>query len=629
MITITHWIDNSLAEALGWALLHSLWQGGAIALLLAAGLILARSQPPRIRYRLAVAAMVALLAACAGTFAWIYEPQPGLAAGAFEDVTLSFSAMQEALPSAAATAGTEAAADPPTAYFSYFEQHLPLLVNAWLLGVLLLSLRMLGEIAYIQHLRHYRCRKPDGIWLEKLSGLKARMGIRRHVELRETHRIHGPMVAGVFKQVILLPAGLLSGLPPEQVEAVLAHELAHVRRNDYFVNLLLSLAEILLFFNPMAWWIGQKIKAEREHACDDLALEMTGDTLSLVRSLALMEEWRLNGRPFAMAFAGKDGSVLSRIQRLLQREDKRQVGPRAFWSLSVLCVCLALFAFQSQPGKVAPPQSSRQEAAVEEPSPGAPAETEPIGLLPAPKEPAPLPETEPTAQPELPAHPADTIPAGAREIEKEMRRLQEKMRASELEMRKKEQALRSKELQLRKEAQESMQAQRKSLMELEMKMRNKEHEQEMLQNEFELAENELELAQMKLEEQQHALEIQEEAMREAKGAELEQKLKAYQQSQKELMEKERALELRRFEAEKKQRTQNFEKEKAIQEFQNQRFQMEQEIAMKEQDLEFKMMGLHHEMQQMEAERRIVEQEVEARFRELEARMVELMEKEEE
>lgn len=627
MTTITHWIDASLVEALGWALLHSLWQGAAIALLLAAGLILARRQPSRIRYRMALLAMVALLAACAGTFAWIYEPQPGLAAGAFEDVTLSFSAMQEALSSASATASTEAAADPPTAYFLYFEQHLPLLVNAWLLGVLLLSLRMLGEIAYIQHLCHYRCRKPDGIWLEKLSGLKARMGIRRNVELRETHRIHGPMVAGVFKQVILLPAGLLSGLPPGQVEAVLAHELAHVRRNDYLVNLFIALAEILLFFNPMAWWIGKKIKAEREYACDELALEMTGDTLALVRSLALMEEWRLNGTPLAMAFSGKDGSVLSRIQRLLQRDDKRQAGPRAFWSLSVLCVCLALFAFQTQTGNTAEPEG----AVKEQPDPEQPAASVTETAQPALVEEtqAPAAEPEPAARPEPQALRADTIPAGAREIEKEIRQLQEKMRASELEMRKKEQALHSKELQMRKEAQEGMQALRKPLMELEMKMRNKEHEQEMLQNEFELAENELELAQMKLEEQQHALELQEEAMRESRGAELQQKLKAYQQSQKELMEKERALELRRFEAEKKQRMQNFEKEKAIQELQNQRFQLEQEIAMKEQDLEFKMMGLHHEMQQMEAERRIAEQEVEARFRELEAKMVELMEKEEE
>ncbi|MCB0615976.1 MAG: M56 family metallopeptidase, partial [Phaeodactylibacter sp.] len=258
MTTITHWMNTELAEALGWALLHSLWQGAAIALLLAVSLILARGLSSTVRYYMAFSAMLALLLACAGTFAWAYEPQPELATNSTEEVTLFISDTQEALPSGSGPAISEAATDHPTAYLSYFEQHLPLLVTGWLLGILLLSLRMLGEIAYIQHLRHYRCRQVEGIWLEKLFRMKEQMGIRRKVEARETHRIHSPMVVGVFKHVILLPVGLLSGLSPEQVEAVLAHELAHVRRNDYLANLFLSLVEILLFFNPMMWWISKK-----------------------------------------------------------------------------------------------------------------------------------------------------------------------------------------------------------------------------------------------------------------------------------------------------------------------------------------------------------------------------------
>ncbi len=621
MSIITHWIDDNLAEALGWALLHSLWQGAAIALLLAVGLILARGLSAKVRYRIALSGMLVLLLACISTFAWIYEP--GQATN--EEVTLLFSATQEALSSLPASAAGEAARDHPVVYLSYFERHLPLLVTGWLLGVLLLSLRMLGEIAYIQHLKHYRSRRAETIWLERLARIKERMGIRREVELRETHRIHGPMVVGAFRQVILLPAGLLAGLPPEQVEAVLAHELAHVRRNDYLVNLFVSLVEVLLFFNPMMWWISKKIRAEREHACDDLAVEMTGDTLSLVRSLALMEEWRLHGPSPAMAFLGKDGSVLSRIQRLLQRDDKRQVAAKAFWSISTVCICLALLAFQAGAPQPASPNDSPTEA-VNPAESLPPAEGTPAELLPEPEAPVEAGPTLPEPEPE--SAPYDTIPAEARQIEKEVRELQEKMRASELEMRKEEQAIRSKELQLRKEAQEGRQALRRSLMELEIQMRNKENEKEMLENEFAIAEQELELAQMNLEEQQRALELQAEAMEEAEGAERQQKLKAYQQAQKELMEKERALELQRFEAEKKQRMQNFEKEKAIQELQNQRFQLEQEIEMKEQEIEFKMMGLRHEMEQLETDQRIMEQELKAKARELEMRMRRLEEREE-
>jgi len=629
MNTITHWIQSELATALGWALLHSLWQGAAIALILAAGLLLARRQSPKVRYGMSFFAMAALLLACIATFAWVYEPAPEAAApSSTQEATLLFNEAQEALPAGPGPVLAEAATDHPAVYFDYFEQHLPLLVTGWLLGVLLLSLRMLGEIAYIRHLRSYRCRPAEAAWLERLSRMKEQMGIRRQVELLETRRIHSPMVVGVFKQVILLPAGLLSGLSTEQVEAVLAHELAHVRRNDYLANLLLSLVEILLFFNPMMWWISRKIRAEREHACDDLALEMTGDTLALVRSLALLEEWRLSGRPLAMAFTGREGGVLSRIHRLLQRDDKRQVAAKAFWSLSIFCACLALLAFQAGDGQVKPKPSEMpagEPSSIEQAETDQEAEAEIAAEEEFPA--AVLAEAPAGMEPTLAL--SDTIPPDVGEIEKEMQLLSEKMRASEMEMRKKEQALRSKELQLRKEAQQGMQAKQKALMELEMQMRDKEHEREMLENESEMAGQELELARMELEEKQHALNLQEEQLEQAHGQELQQKLKAFQESQRQLMEKERALELRAFEMEKKQRQQSFEKDKAIQELESRRFQLEQEVQVQEQDLEFKMMQLRHEMQQMEADRRIKEQEIEARQRELEMKLEKLMEREDE
>lgn len=616
MNTITHWIDTDLAEVLGWTLLHSLWQGAAIALLLALGLTLAHSRPPAARYRLAYGAMLALLMACVATFSWLYSPSTLGASTAHEEVTLLYTDAQEAPSAGAVTATTEAVPDHPTAYRQYFEQHLPLLVTGWLLGVLLLSLRMLGEMAYIQHLKHYRCRGPKGIWPDKLSQLKEQMGIRRNVELRETHRIHSPMVVGVFKQVILLPAGLLSGLTPGQVEAILAHELAHVRRNDYLANLFISMIETLLFFNPMMWWISNKIRSEREHACDDLALEMTGDTLNLVRSLALLEERRLSGHSLAMAFMGKDGSVLNRIQRLLQRNDKRQVAAKAFWALSTFLVCLALLAFQAHTGQKPAPLSFEEKSVVEQPEP------EPEPIMEA-HNPAPAVEQEPAVvaepSPQQPALP-DTIPAGSQDIEKQLQQLEQELQASEMEMRKKEQSLRREELMIRKESQQAMQALQKAMLELELQMRSKEHEKEMLESEFEISQNELEAAQISLEEQHQNLELQEEELEKAEGQERQQKLKAFQKAQQELLEKQKALELRMFQAQKSLSQQSFEKDKALQELQNRRFQMEQDMQMKEQDMQLKMMNLHHKMEQMEASHRMMEKEAEAKARELEKKI---------
>lgn len=626
MSTITHWIDPGLATAMGWALLHSFWQGAAIALTLAAGLILARRQPPAVRYRLCVSAMAALLLAFAGTFAWIYQPSgEGTAPMPAHEVTLFFTEVQEALPAAHAPATEIAATDHPAVFLNYFEQYLPLLVSGWLLGVLLLSLRMLGEMAYIQHLRHYRCRQPDAVWLEKLGRMQQQMGIRRPVGLLETRRIHGPMVVGVLKQVILLPAGLLSGLPPEQIEAILAHELAHVRRHDYLANLLLSLIEVLLFFNPLMWWISRKARAEREHACDDLALEMTGDALALARSLALLEGSRLNGAPLAMAFSGREGSTLSRVRRLLQRDDKRQVAAKAFWALSTACLFLVFLAFQGAPRQAVPADAAvpaeEPYLASEEPEQ---LPTPEAGPATPPAEAGPVIPTPHIVQPG-----ADTIPDEIMKAQKEMHQLEEKMRASELALRKKEQALRSQELQARKEAQLAMQSKQKALMELEIQIRNKESEIEMQESEFEIAGHELEASQMELEEQQYALQQQEEQLEQAQGEAFQQKLKAFQEAQRQLAEKERALELKHFKAEKEQQQQAFEKEKALQELQNRRFLLERELQTQEQDMEFKIMGLQHEMEQLEVEQRIIMREIEGKHRELEAKMMKLMESQEE
>ncbi|MCB9276142.1 MAG: M48 family metalloprotease [Lewinellaceae bacterium] len=630
MSTITHWINPGLAKALGWALLHSLWQGALIALALAFLLILMRRQAPSARYWISVSAMVALLLAFIGTFAWKYEP--GSAQAVLEpamEMTGITAELQEVLPAGTALFTDEEEAGHPTVFLQYFEKHLPLLATGWLLGVLLLSLRMLGEIAYIQHLRNYRCRQPEDMWLEKLARMQEQMGIRRPVKLLETYRVHSPMAFGVFKQVILLPVGLLSGLSTGQVEAMLAHELAHIRRRDYLANLILSLAEVLLFFNPMMWWISKKTRAEREHACDDLALEVTGDATALAHSLALLEEWRLRGLPMAMAFTGRDGSALNRIRRLLQRDDKRQVAAKGFWAVSIACACLALLAFQAKVGQQPLSAKTADSSIAETPfsawqGPGSDSKAE-SALAQIPEKGMARNEDEATAYaPATVRFHGDTIPAEAARIEDEMRKLEKDMQAENLSLRKKEQAMRTKELQIRKESQQAMQGKQKALMELEMQIRTKEHEREMLDNEAEMAQQELEAAQMVLEEQQYALDNLQEQIEQAEGKNVQEKLKAYQEKQKQVLEQERALEVKQFEAEKKRRAQAFEKEKSIQELQTRRFQLEQEVQTLEQDMEFKMMQLRHELQQVEADRQMKEQEIEARHRELESKLMKLM-----
>jgi hypothetical protein len=156
------------------------------------------------------------------------------------------------------------------------------------------------------------------------------------------------MVIGYLKPVILLPLGALSGLPLAQIESILAHELAHIRRHDYLVNLLQSLVDITLFFNPFAWWISACVREERENCCDDIAVQATGDSLTFIKTLANLEAMRLDSPQLAVAFIGNKGSLKSRVQRLIYGKNQKATFSEGFLSALVLFFCMGIASYQAQ-----------------------------------------------------------------------------------------------------------------------------------------------------------------------------------------------------------------------------------------------------------------------------------------
>ena len=167
----------------------------------------------------------------------------------------------------------------------------------------------------IQWLVRRETRPAAQPWAESLARLKDRLRIDRPVRLLGSIRLQVPVVVGWLRPVILLPVTALTGLPSDQLEAILAHELAHIRRYDYLVNLVQSVVETLLFYHPAAWWISGRVRAEREHCCDDWAVEVCGDRLTYARALAAIEEQRTAG--WLLAPSARDGSLLDRVRRLL------------------------------------------------------------------------------------------------------------------------------------------------------------------------------------------------------------------------------------------------------------------------------------------------------------------------
>jgi hypothetical protein len=210
------------------------------------------------------------------------------------------------------------------------------LVEAWFLGVVLLSLRTAGGLLVIARMRRREIKPVARALYEKCVALQQKMGLGRVIQYCECFRLDAPAVLGWFRPVVLLPAKALTGLSEDQIAAVIAHELAHIRRLDCFVNLFQIAAETLLFYHPAVWWASQRIRAERENCCDDEALAVCGNALNYARALALMEEWRTAP---SLLMAANRSPLSQRVVRLLGLEGA--AGRTRMAGLAVGFACLA------------------------------------------------------------------------------------------------------------------------------------------------------------------------------------------------------------------------------------------------------------------------------------------------
>ncbi|MDB5356663.1 MAG: Regulatory sensor-transducer, BlaR1/MecR1 family, partial [Phycisphaerales bacterium] len=308
MNTLQAWLNglhaSPLTQRLGWVLLHSVWEDTAIAALLALALLMMRraSAPARYAAGCVAIALMALLPAL--------TPAPRAAPPA-PHVSPRFAAAERIGPAVAPPIVMEEPHAPPAVSDRPW---LAWAVAAWLLGVGGLSLRHLLGWTFVQRLAR-EGDEPSDLWRRKLMELATQLQIRAAVRLRVCARVHVPAVMGWLRPVILIPAAALTDLTPQQLEALLLHELAHVRRHDYVVNLLQTAAETLLFYHPAVWWASRVVRQERENCCDDLAARACGSRVVYARALAAMEE--LRAVPSRLALAARGGVLLQRVRRIV------------------------------------------------------------------------------------------------------------------------------------------------------------------------------------------------------------------------------------------------------------------------------------------------------------------------
>ena len=331
---------NHHVESLGLTLVHFCWQAAAIALvywLIDAVLWKSRSQT---RYVLALGTMLLMLVSALATFA--YEETRGdtvlsSSPGAFSSPAMVAIASSISSDLAPLTKTAGATTQPVLLPLSRF---LPWLDVAWLLGVACLSTRTIGGWRLIHRLRRSALLQAPEIVYTNFVWLRERLGITRQVSLYISHHIQGPLAIGIVRSLIILPASALMALSPEQLEAVLAHELAHVRRADYLWNLIQTMVETLLFFHPAVWWLGRRLRQQRELCCDDVAVQSCADPLVYATALLRLEERRSQRLSLAMALDGhRPWSGLSlRISRILGETNGEQ-GPRELVPIPLAVIC--------------------------------------------------------------------------------------------------------------------------------------------------------------------------------------------------------------------------------------------------------------------------------------------------
>lgn len=381
-MNLAHFVD-----ACGWTLIHFIWQGAAAGLILAIALLGLPRRRAHARYVAACIALSMMVASTVLTFAWevskenpssskdlLIEESPAVNASLASpsvdarQISLQHAPSAEILVPSDLTAASETSNAPSdsldwSARLSGWLAHwMDRLVLLWALGVAMLSARLAINWRAVQSLRASGHPLDNPRWLDSVTRLRKSLGITQTIALLESARIDVPMTLGWLRPAILIPAQMVTGLTSAQIQAILAHELAHIRRHDYLVNLLQNLAETVLFFHPAVWWVSSQIRREREYCCDESASALCDGPFSYARALFDVEMIRSRE---SLALAASDGSLLDRVRHLTGQQQRRpQASGAVLITLSSATVALLLAVGAQRASAVDGPRDGSPQSSV-------------------------------------------------------------------------------------------------------------------------------------------------------------------------------------------------------------------------------------------------------------------------
>jgi beta-lactamase regulating signal transducer with metallopeptidase domain len=316
--------SDEIINAICWTLLHSLWQGLLAAAVAGIIIMSTNRSSSLLRYNLLTFVFFLFAAGTAITFARQLQLSNE---SAYYATTASSPYTNRAIYQTPVVAPTNNSAVYTSTYFDqfsgYFNSHTTIVFLVWCIFFIIQCIKLVAGLSYVNRIRNYKIYEPDNHWKAKVKSLCKDLGITRPLLLLQSEIVKIPVVVGFLKPVILVPIGLLSHLSPGQVETILLHELAHIRRKDYLVNLLQSITETFFFFNPAVLWLSSLIREEREACCDDIVMKHTTNKRGYLEALVSFQEHNLASHGYAMALGGKRAYLYNRVKRMVTNENKK------------------------------------------------------------------------------------------------------------------------------------------------------------------------------------------------------------------------------------------------------------------------------------------------------------------
>lgn len=330
-----------IPDAVAWTLIHFCWQAAAVAAAYRVVSIALALRSAQTRYIAALTSLLLMFVLASGTLAWEFRADTSAVSPVITAANLTAPIVGD-FPRIAAPGFIPSQHDAGRITLSAM---LPWIDGFWLLGVLALSIRSFGGWWYLHRLRRSAITAAPGAVRASFDRICAAMGLHRVIALRISTAIDGPMTLGTLRAIVMLPLSAITSLGPDELEVVLAHELAHIRRADFFWNILQTVAETLFFFHPAIWWISSRIRHERELCCDDLALKVCPNPITYASALYRLEEHRSRHLRLAMALDGHASrhTLLMRIARILGEPMTRIPSPR-LRPFSLVAACAGLLA---------------------------------------------------------------------------------------------------------------------------------------------------------------------------------------------------------------------------------------------------------------------------------------------